>query len=144
VGKIKSFEDLKVWQLVREFAKNIYEMSDKGDFVKDFSHKDQISRSAGSIMDNIAEGFERGGKKELIQFLFISKGSGGEARSQLYRALDKKYINQQELELLKDKALTISKQLSGFINYLKTSDLKGSKYVHEPEESYNIIEDSNF
>jgi len=144
VGRIESFEDLKVWQLAREFAKDIFEMSSKGDFAKDFSHKDQINRSAGSIMDNVSEGFERGGKKEFIQFLFIAKGSSGEARSQLYRALDKKYINQQELELLKGKVITISKQLSGFINYLKTSDLKGSKYVHEPEESYNINEDSNF
>ncbi len=143
MGKIKSFEDLKVWQLAREFAKEIYVTSNNGNFAKDFSHKDQINRSAGSIMDNIAEGFERGGKKELIQFLFIAKGSCGETRSQLYRASDKDYLNTQELELLKDKALSVSKQLSGFINYLKTSDLKGSKYVHEPEEPYNIIEDLN-
>ncbi len=144
VGKIKSFEDLKVWQLAREFAKEIYEVSSKGNFTKDFPHKDQINRSAGSIMDNIAEGFERGGKKELIQFLFIAKGSSGETRSQLYRAFDKNYITKNEFDLLRDKAVTISKQLSGFINYLKASEFKGAKYVHEPEEQYNIMEDLNF
>lgn len=143
MGKIKSFEDLEVWQLAREIASDIYSVSSRGDFAKDFSHRDQINRSAGSAMDNIAEGFERGGKKELIQFLFISKGSRGEARSQLYGAFDKKYINETELEFLKAKILTLSKQLSGFIHYLKTSDLKGSKHVHEPDESYDI-EGRNF
>ena len=132
-------ENINGWTL-----KRIYEMSGKGEFVKDFSHKDQVNRSAGSIMDNIAEGFERGGKKELIQFLFISKGSSGEARSQLDRAFDKKYLTSQELESSKDKVLTIGKQLSGFIHYLKTSELKGSKYVHEPGESYSIVEGINF
>ncbi len=71
MGKIKSFEDLKVWQLAREFAKEIYVTSNNGNFAKDFSHKDQINRSAGSIMDNIAEGFERGGKKELIDSISL-------------------------------------------------------------------------
>ena len=79
-------------------------------------------------MDNIAEGFERGGKKEFIQFLFISKGSAGELRSQLIRAKDLGYIGIVEFEELYASSLSLSKQLGGFIKYLKQSSFKGSKY----------------
>lgn len=136
MGKINSFEDLEVWQKAREFSLAIHKATSEGALAKDYSLKDQINRSSGSIMDNIAEGFERGGKKkEFIQFLFVAKGSCGETRSQLYRALDKKYITQQEFEKLKNVALNISKQLAGFISYLKSSEIKGQKYVNEPEMS---------
>ncbi len=111
VGKINSFEDLEVWRKSREFALHIHLITKSESFSKDFSLKDQINRSSGSIMDNISEGFERGGKKEFIQFLFIAKGSCGETRAQLYRALDKKYISNDEFEDLRGKALDISKQL---------------------------------
>jgi len=138
MGKVSCFEDLEVWQKARDFAKLIYEYSSKGSFAKDFSLKDQINRSAGSIMDNIAEGFERGGNKEFIQFLSYSKGSSGEARSQLYRALDKTHIEQLEFDLLRNKSIELSKQLSGFISYLKTSEMRGAKYTNEPAETYGI------
>jgi four helix bundle protein len=136
MAKISSFEELKVWQLARVLAKDIYTLTRVGSFSKDFGLRDQINRSAGSVMDNIAEGFERSGNKEFSQFLAISKGSCGEVRSQLYRANDRKHINDAELEELKNKSLEVSKQLSGFISYLKSSDLKGSKYVNEPEVTY--------
>lgn len=136
MGKVSRFEDLEVWKSARSFSKLIFDATLKTSFSKDFSHKDQINRSSGSIMDNIAEGFERGGNKELIQYLFIAKGSAGEARSQLFRALDKEYINQEEFNLLESKSEEISKQLSGFINYLKNSEMRGEKYVKEPVEEY--------
>jgi four helix bundle protein len=137
MGKVSRFEDLEVWKSARSFSKLIFDITLKISFSKDFSHKDQINRSSGSIMDNIAEGFERGGNKELIQYLFIAKGSAGEARSQLFRALDKAYINQEEFNLLESKSQEISKQLSGFINYLKNSEMRGEKYVKEPIEDYS-------
>jgi four helix bundle protein len=143
MAKVSRFEDLEVWKSARAFARIIYETTLKDGFSKDFSHKDQINRSSGSIMDNIAEGFERGGNKELIQYLFIAKGSAGEARSQLFRALDKEYINQEEFSRLENKLQEISKQLSGFINYLKNSEMRGEKYVKEPIEDYSTSS-SNF
>jgi four helix bundle protein len=143
MGKVSRFEDLEVWKSARSFSKLVFDTTLKTNFSKDFSHKDQINRSAGSIMDNIAEGFERGGNKELIQYLFIAKGSAGEARSQLFRALDKDYIDQEEFNLLENKSQEISKQLSGFINYLKNSEMRGEKYVKEPVEEYST-NPSNF
>lgn len=126
--KIESFEELEIWQVARSVCKLIYLKSSEEKFNKDFDLVRQIRRSSGSCMDNIAEGFERGGNKELIQFLFIAKGSIGETRSQLYRALDLNYISKKDFEQLKNECLTISKKISGFIKYLKNSEFKGTKY----------------
>ena len=136
MGKVSSFEDMQVWRSARELTKEIYILTQKDKFSKDYSLKDQINRSSGSVMDNIAEGFERGGNKELIQFLFISKGSCGEVRSQLYRAKDRSYIDTTEFESAFNKAIELSKQLSGFISYLKKSEYKGEKYVKEPRTDF--------
>jgi four helix bundle protein len=94
MGHIKSFEDMEVWQRARVYAHRIYELTLEGSFAKDYSLRDQINKSSGSIMDNIAEGFERGGNREFVQFLSYSKGSAGQSGAQLYRALDRKHINE--------------------------------------------------
>lgn len=117
-----------MWQLAREFAKEVYQITGNDFFTKDYRFRDQLRASSGSIMDNIAEGFERDGRKEFIQFLCISKGSCGESRSQLYRALDVNYINNEIFERTFNKAEKISQSLSGFIQYLKQSEINGLKY----------------
>ncbi len=125
---INRFEDLKVWQMARELCKNIFDITSNKAFKNDYKLKNQIRASSGSVMDNIAEGFDRGGKKEFIQFLYISKGSCSETRSQSYRCFDCKFIShKQHLEIL-SKTECISKQIHGFIKYLKSSDIQGHKY----------------
>jgi four helix bundle protein len=126
--KILRFEDLPVWQQARELYKIVFEITSQNLFFSDFKFRDQIRSSSGSIMDNIAEGFERGGNKEFIQFLSIAKGSCGECRSQSYRAFDSGYINQQTLDDLISRTTSLSKNISGFMSYLKQSELKGTKY----------------
>ena len=126
--KIERFEDLEVWKESRELCIFIKEITNTESFSKDFKFRDQIKAASGSIMDNIAEGFERDGKKEFIQFLSIAKGSCGETRSQCYRALDYKYISKETLDQLLEKTIKLSKKISSFITYLKNSDLKGTKY----------------
>lgn len=86
MATIKSFEEIEAWQTARSLSKEIFGLTNFGSFSKDYGLRDQINRATGSIMDNIAEGFERGGSKEFIQFLAIAKGSAGEVRSQLHRA----------------------------------------------------------
>jgi four helix bundle protein len=135
MATIKTFEDLEVWKKARDFARKIYAVSSVGDFVKDFALKDQIRSSSGSIMDNIAEGFERGGRKEFVQFLAYAKGSAGESRSQLYRAFDLQYVEERKFAELQKEAIEISKMLSGLISYLNNSSIKGSKFL-EPLEVY--------
>jgi four helix bundle protein len=128
MATIKSFEDIEAWQLARALSREIYSLTQIGTFAKDYSLRDQINKSSGSIMDNIAEGFERGGNREFIQFLSIAKGSCGEVRSQLYRAVDHKHITNDQLNDLKEKSIVISKKLNGFMNYLLESDIKGMKF----------------
>lgn len=124
----KSFEDLEIWQLARELSADIYEIIENSELKNNFRLANQIDGSSGSIMDNIAEGFERNGNKEFIQFLYISKASCGETRSQLYRILDRNFISKEKFEVLKLKTADLSKKIGGFIFYLQNSDFKGSKY----------------
>ncbi|MCK6618567.1 MAG: four helix bundle protein [Cyclobacteriaceae bacterium] len=136
MAKINSFEDLEVWKKARVLAKDIYFITKRESLSKDYSLKEAINKTTGSIMDNIAEGFDRGGNREFIQFLAIAKASASEVRSQLYRAFDRNHLKNHEFELLKGQVETISRQLSALINYLKSSELKGPKYVNEPFENY--------
>lgn len=128
MGTIKSFEDLDVRQMARKYCYNIFVTTNCELFSRDLRFRGQIRASSGSIMDNIAEGFERGGNKEFIQFLSIAKGSCGESRSQLCRALDYGYISKEEFASLKEESVQLSKSIGGFIKYLKQTDMKGHKY----------------
>ena len=118
---IKKFEDLKVWSDARTLVNTIYTITSNSRFIADFSLKNQIQRSAVSVLSNIAEGFERETDKEFINFLAYSKGSAGELRSQLYIASDLGYINESEFKSISENVLEISRQISGFIKYLKSS-----------------------
>ena len=124
---IKSFEELEIWQTARELSKDIYAISRVGEFSKDFRFVSQITASAGSIMDNIAEGFERDGNKEFLQFLSIAKGSCGEVRSQIYRAYDVGYINGETFQILLNKIKMLSSGIFHFIQSLKVSEITGKK-----------------
>jgi four helix bundle protein len=95
---IKYFEDLEVWKEARRLTREIYRLTQDGKFSRDFGLREQIRRAAVSVMSNIAEGFERGGNQEFIQFLYVAKGSCGEVRSQLYVALDQAYVGQPEFD----------------------------------------------
>jgi four helix bundle protein len=127
MSAILKFEEMERWQKARTIAKTVYLLSEKEKFSRDYGLRDQIRRASVSIMSNIAEGFERGTNKEFIQFLYIAKGSSGEVRTQLYIAFDLGYINKVEFENLSAELLALSKQISGFIKYLKSSNLKGHK-----------------
>lgn len=129
MGTWKKFEEIKAWQRARKLNKEIFEFLNTEPAKKDFAFKDQIRRSSGSTMDNIAEGFGRGGNKEFIHFLSISNGSVNEVKSQLYRALDQNYINQQKFDDLYNSASETSGMIIGLINYLKNSGWKGSKFL---------------
>ncbi len=115
----KSFEELPCWQKARELCQVVFEIISQGKFQKDFSLKDQIWRAAGSVMDNISEGFNDGSRKEFIKFLGYSQRSCGEVQSQLYRALDCKYIDESELKAVYDLASECRKQIKGFRKYLR-------------------------
>lgn len=115
----KQFEDLQVWQDARALVKDIYTASKQRDFYRDIGLREQIRRAATSTMSNIAEGFERGTRKEFIQFLAIAKGSVGEARSQLYVALDQEHLTAARFSELKEQAIILSRRIASFIAYLE-------------------------
>jgi four helix bundle protein len=129
MATVKRFEDLEIWQIAREQANELWKIYIEGTFSRDFELKNQISRSSGSVMDNIAEGFERTGNKEFINFLLIAKASNGEVRSQLYRAFDRNHITKETFEILIMKTETLSKKITSFIKYLKDSELKGFRHL---------------
>ncbi|HNA15356.1 MAG TPA: four helix bundle protein [Ferruginibacter sp.] len=125
MATIKRFEDLDVWKVSRDLCDRLGVIIDSDALKRNFRLIGQIEGSSGSVMDNIAEGFERGTKAEFILFLGYSKGSCGELRSQLYRALDRKYINKEQFQELYLLAVRISVMLQKFINYLLQSQVKG-------------------
>ena len=125
--KITRFEDNEAWKRARQLTKQVYEVTAIGKFSEDFGLRDQIRRAAVSAMSNIAEGYDRDGNKEFIQFPSISKGSTGEVKSQLYVALDTGLIDQEQFENLYGLAEESARLIGGFIRYLQQSELRGKK-----------------
>ena len=126
---ITRFEELEIWQKAKQLANGIFQSYCNSElFSKDYQLKGQINRSSGSVMDNIAEGFERNGRNEFIQFLSIAKGSVGEVKSQLHRAFDRNYITKEQFDSLYSEADELGKKIGGFINYLNKSNFKGTKF----------------
>ena len=126
----RQFEDLAVWQEARQIVGVIYAVSKQRTFNQDFGLRDQIRRAVVSTMSNIAEGFERGTRKEFVQFLNIAKGSNGEVRSQLHVALGQKYISEKEFTTLRETTALLSRRLSAFIHYLE--GYAGNSRVRKP------------
>jgi four helix bundle protein len=128
MSKINKFEELQIWQYSRELCLYVEVLFQTTPLGGNYAIRNQIERSSGSIMDNIAEGFERGGNKEFIQFLSISKGSCGEVKSQCYRAFDKKLISEEQHLKLNDHCELVKNKIGAMINYLLNSEMKGLKF----------------
>ena len=124
MATITLFEDLEIWQEARRLAKEIHFLCIDTEIKTDFRFRDQIKAASGSVMDNIAEGFERNGNLEFRQFLSIAKGSAGETRSQLYRVLDFNYINEEKFTILKIDYENLSGKINNFISYLNKKDME--------------------
>jgi four helix bundle protein len=128
MATIKRFEDIEAWQKARVLCNEIHRISMETLLSKDYKLRDQVNASAGSIMDNIAEGFERGGRLELVNFVTYAKGSNAEVRSQLYRILDREYITIEKFKELYMLTEEIGGKLSNWITYLNQSEIKGIKF----------------
>jgi len=128
MATFKKFEEIEAWQKARKLTKRIYACSGSGIFAKDFGLRDQIRRASVSIMSNIAEGHDRGGTGEFIQFLSMAKGSAAEVRCQLYVAFDQAYVSADVLTELSEMAEEIASMIGGLIKYLRQSGIKGDKY----------------
>lgn len=128
MARIERFEDIESWKVAREAVNLVYEATTSEKFRRDFALCDQIRRAAISIPSNIAEGFERDGNKEFLQFLAVAKGSCGEVRAQLYVALDQNYVDQAVFDRIYERLLTTSRLISGMMRYLRQSELRGSKF----------------
>lgn len=124
---ILAFEELEIWKESREVCKAVFQFTQRLEFKRDFALVDQINRSSGSVMDNIAEGFGRGGNKEFVQFLHYSKASLLETKSQIYRATDRNYLTLDESERFLDRLRILDNRIGSFIQYLKKSTNAGFK-----------------
>lgn len=128
VGRIDKFEDLEVWKLARSICQQVEWLFQNTDLGKNYALRNQMERSSGSIMDNIAEGFGRGGNQEFHNFLSYSKGSTTELKSQLYRAWDKGLIDKTQFDFLAEECALEENRIGAFMHYLRNSDIKGQKF----------------
>ena len=128
MAQIEKFEDIQAWQKARILCREIYRVTGQGHFAHDYGLRDQIRRASVSVLSNIAEGFERGGNKEFLNFLAIAKGSCGEVKAQLYVALDAGFISEQEFAELRHICEETSRLIGGFMRYLAQSNYKGPKF----------------
>lgn len=141
--KILQFEQLNVWKSARIFVNLVYEKTKSNDFSRDFALRDQIRKSAISVMSNIAEGFDARNDNEFIRFLGYSFRSLAEAQSQLYTALDQGYINKIEFQESYDQATDVRKQIRGLVNYLR-SNKHHSGTIKEPPATYAVNGSADF
>lgn len=128
MASIRRFEDIEAWQKARQLTHAVYQYSAAGVFGTDYALRNQIRRAAVSAMSNIAEGFERGGSSEFVQFLSIAKGSVGEIEAQLYIALDQRYLSDDDFRRLLRLTGATKRLLAGFMKYLKSSEIRGLKF----------------
>ncbi|SHH49784.1 four helix bundle protein [Flavobacterium defluvii] len=128
MARIDKFEDLEIWKKARELCQYVELLIQTTTLKTNYSLKDQIDRSSGSVMDNIAEGFERNGNREFIQFLSVAKGSVGEVKSQSYRAFDKKLISEEQHLKLNEMAEIEKNRIGAMMNYLRNCEIKGLKF----------------
>ena len=135
MARIERFEEIDAWKKARELTRAVYRVTNGPAFARDFGLKDQIRSAAVSVMSNIAEGFERDGNREFVQFLATAKGSVGEVRSQLYVAWDAGYITETEFEAMSKLAEEVSRMIRGFMRYLCQTEIKGDKFRPHPPHS---------
>jgi four helix bundle protein len=128
MATFKKFEEIESWKVARELTKQVYQVSNKAPFSRDFALRDQIRRAAISVMSNISEGHDRSGTGEFVQFLATAKGSVAEVRCQLYVALDHDYSDKKQFDTLSGLAADTANLIGGLMNYLRRSGYKGTKY----------------
>jgi four helix bundle protein len=119
MAKIERFEDLQSWKKARLLTNLVYDLTGYTEFAKDFRLRDQIRDATGSVMHNIAEGFDSGSNPEFIRFMKMARRSASEVQSQLYLAVDRKYIAMEELKKTYDIATEVKRLINGMIAYLR-------------------------
>ena len=124
---IRRFEDIGARQDARELAKSVYQTTGRGGFARDFGLRDQIQRAAGSVMHNIAEGYDSGSDSEFVRFLRYAQRSCTEVESELYVALDQKYITDRQFQVLFEQTKKVRAKIGGFIKYLLSSKASGRR-----------------
>jgi four helix bundle protein len=128
MATFRKFEEIEAWKRARELTRQIYRVSLTSSFAKDFALRDQIRRASVSTMSNIAEGYDRSGTGEFVQFLATAKGPAAEVKCQLYVALDQRYIDEATFAALSALATETANMIGGLMKYLRRSGIKGTKY----------------